>query len=244
MEVEWLEGRISVEAAIVAKRRSIETVYIHKKKREHQFGSLLQLTESADIPVKFANDAFFTDHARGKSHGGVLALVGSRKYSEPKDLLEANGIVFRSGPFTRRSGLLVACRHAYASNEDCEQAHADNPAHGFRSLHDGRDRRSEVDARHLGRNSAPEPPRGHPGSDPDVQFRRALELHPRDPELMRRLGNLYASDWETYREAIEVFRELAGMDPADPELYRYLARLEAAYPVLRPLFIEVLGTSL
>ena len=92
MEVEWLEGRISVEAAIVAKRRSIETVYIHKKKREHQFGSLLQLTESADIPVKFANDAFFTDHARGKSHGGVLALVGSRKYSEPKDLLEANGI--------------------------------------------------------------------------------------------------------------------------------------------------------
>jgi tetratricopeptide (TPR) repeat protein len=59
-------------------------------------------------------------------------------------------------------------------------------------------------------------------------IRRALELHPRDRELLRRLGTLYASDWETYREAIEVFRELAGMDPTDPELYRYLARLEAA----------------
>jgi len=59
-------------------------------------------------------------------------------------------------------------------------------------------------------------------------IRRALELHPRDKELLRRLGTLYASDWETYREAIEVFRELAGMDPTDPELYRYLARLEAA----------------
>ncbi|MBW1807824.1 MAG: tetratricopeptide repeat protein [Deltaproteobacteria bacterium] len=59
-------------------------------------------------------------------------------------------------------------------------------------------------------------------------IRRALELHPREPELLRRLGNLYASDFGTYREAIEVFRELAGMDPCDPELYRYLARLEAA----------------
>ncbi len=59
-------------------------------------------------------------------------------------------------------------------------------------------------------------------------IRRGLELYPRDPELLRRLGNLYASDWETYREAIEVFRELSGMDPTDPELYRYLARLEAA----------------
>ena len=59
-------------------------------------------------------------------------------------------------------------------------------------------------------------------------IRRALELHPRDKELLRRLGTLYASDWETYREAIEVFRELAGMDPTDPELYRYLARLESA----------------
>jgi tetratricopeptide (TPR) repeat protein len=59
-------------------------------------------------------------------------------------------------------------------------------------------------------------------------IRRALELHPRDRELLRRLGTLYASDFETYREAIEVFRELAGMDPTDPELYRYLSRLEAA----------------
>lgn len=59
-------------------------------------------------------------------------------------------------------------------------------------------------------------------------IRRALELHPRDPELLRRLGNLYASDFETYREAIEVFRELIGMDPSDGELFRYLARLEAA----------------
>ncbi len=59
-------------------------------------------------------------------------------------------------------------------------------------------------------------------------IRRALELYPRDPELLRRLGNLYSSDFETYREAIEVFRELSGMDPCDSELYRYLARLEAA----------------
>ena len=58
--------------------------------------------------------------------------------------------------------------------------------------------------------------------------RRALELHPRDQELLRRLGTLYASNFDTYREAIEVFRELQGMDPVDPDVLRYLARLEAA----------------
>ncbi|MBN2497961.1 MAG: tetratricopeptide repeat protein [Deltaproteobacteria bacterium] len=58
--------------------------------------------------------------------------------------------------------------------------------------------------------------------------RRALELHPRDPELLRRLGILYSSNFDTYLEAIEVFREIQGMDPADPDVYRYLARLEAA----------------
>ncbi len=58
--------------------------------------------------------------------------------------------------------------------------------------------------------------------------RRALEFQPRDPGLLRRLGHLYASNFDTYREAIEVFRELLGMDPGDPEFIRYLARLEAA----------------
>ncbi len=58
--------------------------------------------------------------------------------------------------------------------------------------------------------------------------RRALELQPRDPELLRRLGHLYASNFDTYREAIEVFRELLGMDPGDAEAFRFLARLEAA----------------
>jgi golgin subfamily B member 1 len=58
--------------------------------------------------------------------------------------------------------------------------------------------------------------------------RRALELKPRDPELLRKLGMLYAADWETCKEAIQVFRELMGMAPTDPLLFRYLARLEAA----------------
>jgi tetratricopeptide (TPR) repeat protein len=58
--------------------------------------------------------------------------------------------------------------------------------------------------------------------------RRALELHPRDPELLRRLGHLYASNFDTIQEAIDVFRELQGLDPADAECYRLLARLESA----------------
>jgi len=59
-------------------------------------------------------------------------------------------------------------------------------------------------------------------------IRRALDFHPRDRELLRRLGNLYASNFDTLGQAVGVFRELAGMDPTDPQNYRYLARLEAA----------------
>ncbi len=86
-EQTWLEGRISVEAAIRGQNRVIETVYIRRTKKDRSFSGLLRLTKSLNIPVKFENDAFFTDHARGRSHGGVLALVGPRRFSPLEELL-------------------------------------------------------------------------------------------------------------------------------------------------------------
>jgi len=87
-EQAWLEGRISAAAAIQGQNRSVDTIYFQQGKRDRSFRRLIQLAESENIPVKFEEETFFTDHARGKSHGGVLALVGPRRFSGLEELLE------------------------------------------------------------------------------------------------------------------------------------------------------------
>ena len=87
----WFEGRISVEAAIVAKNRTIENIYILEGKRNYTFRKLIQLAKSANIPVEIEKNQFFIDHARGKSHGGVLALAGPRRFLEMGGLIVGNG---------------------------------------------------------------------------------------------------------------------------------------------------------
>lgn len=59
-------------------------------------------------------------------------------------------------------------------------------------------------------------------------LRRALELKPRDAELLRALGTMYASDFETCHEALEVFEQLRVMEPVRVDHFRALARLEWA----------------
>jgi 23S rRNA (guanosine2251-2'-O)-methyltransferase len=84
-EKTWLEGRISVEAALLGENRLVDTIYILEG-RNHSFKKVLHLAKAAKVPVKFEGNAFFAEQARGKSHGGVLALVGSRKFLHLNEL--------------------------------------------------------------------------------------------------------------------------------------------------------------
>ena len=59
-------------------------------------------------------------------------------------------------------------------------------------------------------------------------LRRALELKPRDAELLRALGTMYASDFESCQAALEVFEQLREMEPLRVDHFRALARLEWA----------------
>ncbi len=86
-EQAWLEGRISVEAAILGQNRVVEKVFIHDSKKDRSIRKMLQLAKSLSIAVQFENEAFFADHAEGKSHGGVLALVGPRRFSDLGEIL-------------------------------------------------------------------------------------------------------------------------------------------------------------
>jgi 23S rRNA (guanosine2251-2'-O)-methyltransferase len=91
----WLEGRISIEAAIRGNNRTIDAVYIRRGKWDRETRHLLNLAEKDGINIEIIDDAFIAKHAAGKSHGGLLARSGPRHFATLHDLLEgpANPLV-------------------------------------------------------------------------------------------------------------------------------------------------------
>jgi len=86
----WLEGRISVEAAIRGQNRSIDAVYLRRGKWDRDTRRLQKMAKEAGIRVKTVDDAFIADHAAGKSHGGLLARAGPRRFASQEELLEGS----------------------------------------------------------------------------------------------------------------------------------------------------------
>ena len=82
----WMEGRISVEAALQGGRRTVEAVYLRAGRWDRPLQQLRQRAEAAGIPVVRESEAFFAEHAAGQTHGGVLALVGPRRYESLETL--------------------------------------------------------------------------------------------------------------------------------------------------------------
>ena len=79
-ELTWLEGVISVEAAIRSGNRPIEGVYLRRGKWQREVQQLRQTAVSANIPVHTIDDTFIAERVTGQSHGGVLAQVGARRF--------------------------------------------------------------------------------------------------------------------------------------------------------------------
>lgn len=92
-----LEGHISVEAALKYGSRPVELCYIDSskiKKRDRKTLYLLDLLKEKNIPTEVCEraviDSFLENNSdeRGTSHGGVVAVCGSRKLMPLEDLLE------------------------------------------------------------------------------------------------------------------------------------------------------------
>lgn len=86
--VAWLEGHISVMAAIRGGRRQVEQVYVRAGKWQRAQWELQQIAASANIPIETVPREFIEAHAAGQSHGGVLARVGPRCFTPLKDLFD------------------------------------------------------------------------------------------------------------------------------------------------------------
>jgi 23S rRNA (guanosine2251-2'-O)-methyltransferase len=87
-EQTWLEGHISVEAAIRGGNRDVEAIFLRAGKQDRSVGRMRKTAESMAIPISEVDDTFFEANASGKSHGGVLARVGPRRFQAITSLLE------------------------------------------------------------------------------------------------------------------------------------------------------------
>jgi len=86
----WLEGLVSVMAALDARSRPVHTIYIRQDGRQRHDRKLARLKDTAvaaQIPVQWVDEAFISQHSSGSSHGGVLARVGPRRFVTCADLL-------------------------------------------------------------------------------------------------------------------------------------------------------------
>jgi len=83
-----LEGFISVEAALVAASREIQTIYIRQGKLTRQFLRLEQLAKERQVRLERVPEAMIERQASGSSHGGIVALAGPRLYLSLEALIK------------------------------------------------------------------------------------------------------------------------------------------------------------
>ncbi len=88
----YLEGIISVDAAIKAKKRSIYNVYIDKakiEKRDRKAIHFLSCLKKENICFTLCEREYIDSLAQGTSHGGVVAEVSDRTYADVDLLLKS-----------------------------------------------------------------------------------------------------------------------------------------------------------
>jgi 23S rRNA (guanosine2251-2'-O)-methyltransferase len=93
-ERSWLEGRISVEAALSGGNRPVYQVYVQQGKWDRKLQRLKKTAESQQIPVQQVTADFINTRTGGQSHGGVVAEVGPRRFLPLADLLPQTGNPF------------------------------------------------------------------------------------------------------------------------------------------------------
>jgi 23S rRNA (guanosine2251-2'-O)-methyltransferase len=75
-----LEGFVSVQAALRSGSRDIQAIYLRRDKWDQDAAWLEQHAAAAGVPVERVTGDVIDSYAGGTTHGGVLALVGPRRF--------------------------------------------------------------------------------------------------------------------------------------------------------------------
>lgn len=83
-----LEGFVSVEAAISGRCRPVNAVYVDESKTaEPSIKRLCEAAHEDGIAVEIVRRSTVDEMASGRTHGGIVASVGERRFCLPDDLL-------------------------------------------------------------------------------------------------------------------------------------------------------------
>lgn len=87
MEELWLEGAISVKAALEARRRTVFELLTDGRKPDRNRRYIFSLAEQMQVPIYTVSEEKIAELTAGSSHGGLLARVGDRVYETPEQLI-------------------------------------------------------------------------------------------------------------------------------------------------------------
>jgi 23S rRNA (guanosine2251-2'-O)-methyltransferase len=88
VKMEHLEGRLSVLAALRARRRKINTILLSSGIHETKLRELLDAAAELSVPVQRVERGRLDALAHGATHGGVIAICSGRELTTERRLLE------------------------------------------------------------------------------------------------------------------------------------------------------------
>jgi 23S rRNA (guanosine2251-2'-O)-methyltransferase len=83
-----LEGCIAVRAALLAQSRVIHTLYIRSDRCDGESIELERLARERGVRLRRAPAGAIDSYASGKTHGGVVALAGPRRFRRLEQIVE------------------------------------------------------------------------------------------------------------------------------------------------------------
>ncbi len=85
-----IEGKISVKAAITGSRREVFRILMDQSLDDKDSRYIRWIAEEKGIAVETVSRSVIDEKAEGKTHGGILAEVSSRRYDCLEDCLNAD----------------------------------------------------------------------------------------------------------------------------------------------------------
>jgi len=89
-----LEGHISVQAALRSGSREISALLLREGKHDPAIRALEHLARARNIPIARLSATDMDALVQGKTHGGVAATVGPRRFASPEAILPTGGPAF------------------------------------------------------------------------------------------------------------------------------------------------------
>ncbi len=86
--MEHLEGKVSILAALQARRRKFQVILVKYGSRDESYREVLTLAERLGVPVKTVAEDELTRMSHGSTHGGIIAVCSPLPRMSPEELLQ------------------------------------------------------------------------------------------------------------------------------------------------------------